>query len=346
MDKLRIILLPFSLIYGAIMRLRTWLYRIGFLKSISIPGKSICIGNITVGGTGKSPLTAYLVNELLEFNPFILSRGYGRKTRGLIEANHSSKASEIGDEPMMYWSSFHAKIPVIVAEKRVEGVAFIREKFPRSLIVLDDAFQHQAVRAGLNIVLMTYDRPIFTDFPFPAGNLRENRSALKRADVVLITKSPKDIDQAEKEKFNEKLNFPAQSIFYSSIVYGSKIGFNGESWIPVQHIFLVTGIAQPEPLKHYLELEAEVENIQFSDHHEFSVQDLDKIRQKVATFAHRRCAIVTTEKDAVRLLELKSALNEFKISWFIQKMAIQIDRENEFIDLLRNYVISTDERSR
>ncbi|WP_430403308.1 tetraacyldisaccharide 4'-kinase [Fluviicola sp.] len=345
MEKFRLILLPFSWLYGLVVNLRNWFYNIGVFKSKEIPGASICIGNITVGGTGKSPLTAYIAKLFESKKPVILSRGYGRKTQGLVIANATSTASDLGDEPMMYWTNFNRQIPVVVAEKRQIGVDWIRENKADSLILLDDAFQHRAVKPGLNILLMTYDRPVFKDFVFPAGNLREPRSGMKRSDIVVITKSPKDLAEKSKTIFHQKIPLSKDRIFFSEVIYGDLNGLFGEIWESVDQIILVTGIAQPEPLYRFLAENHPVEAIKFPDHHAFTREDIQQIQQKVATFAHQRCAVVTTEKDAVRFAEWKEVILESKIPFFVQSISLKIDREQDFKDLLKNYVVRANEGS-
>ncbi|MNK02193.1 Tetraacyldisaccharide 4'-kinase [compost metagenome] len=345
MDKFRLLLLPFSWLYGLIVSFRNWFYNIGIFKSRPIPGASICIGNITVGGTGKSPLTAYLADLFKAEKPVILSRGYGRKTQGLLVADQTSTASEIGDEPMMYWTNFDQQIPVVVAEKRQIGVDWIRENKPDSLILLDDAFQHRAVKAGLNILLMTYDRPVFSDFVFPAGNLREPRAGMKRADLALVTKCPKELTENNQLRFREKIPLDPGKIFFSEVIYGDLKGLFGAIWKPVDQLILVTGIAQPEPLYRFLAENHRIEAIKFPDHHSFTQADIQLIQQKVATFANQSCAVVTTEKDAVRFAEWKDAILESGIPFFVQSISLKIDREEDFKDLLKNYVVRANERS-
>ncbi len=346
MQRARLLLLPFSWIYGFIIGIRNWLFDKGFKKSLIIPNKSICVGNITVGGTGKSPMTIYITELLHDFNPAILSRGYGRKTSGPRLATDQDNASTIGDEPFMYLRRFGKAVPIVVAEERTLGVELLNASFDSPTIILDDAFQHRKVKAGLQLVLMTYDRPIFNDYPFPAGNLRENRSGLKRADVVVITKSPVDLTETTKQSFSKQLDFPSENIFFSNIVYGNLVPLGNHNWNEPEQIVLVTGIANPLPLKQHLEQQYPVELIDFPDHHQFSEKDIQLIHQKVATFAHHRCVIVTTEKDAVRLLSLEDKSLIQQAPWFYQSMQVHIDRTTDFNNLLLKYVTGTNERSR
>lgn len=346
MQRARLLLLPLSWIYGLIVGIRNWLFDRGFKKTLIIPNKSICVGNITVGGTGKSPMTIYITELLQDHHPAILSRGYGRKTKGPRLATEQDNASTIGDEPFMYQRRFGKAVPIVVAEERTAGVELLNTSFNKPTIILDDAFQHRKVTAGLQLVLMTYDRPIFTDFPFPAGNLRENRSGLKRADLVVITKSPTDLTETTKQSFIQRLDFPAKNTFFSTIVYGALVPLGNHEWEEPEHIILVTGIANPIPLKQYLEQHYPTELMDFPDHHPFSEKDIQLIHQKVATFAPHRCAIVTTEKDAVRLLSLEDKSLIQQAPWFYQSMQVHIDRTTDFNDLLLKYVTGTNERSR
>lgn len=346
MQRMRLLLWPFSVVYGLILSFRNWLYNKGFLKTYVIPNKSICVGNITVGGTGKSPMTIYIVELLRDFNPSILSRGYGRATKGPILAGDSETAASIGDEPFMYRQRFGKDVPIVVAEERKLGVELLNKTVPTSTIVLDDAFQHRKVTAGLQLVLTTFDRPIFNDFPFPAGNLRETRSGLKRADLVVVTKCPDLVDEATKAHYIKKLHFPTEKVFFTKVVYGDLKPVFSAVWEEPEVILLVTGIANPLPLKQHLEKQYQVELMDFADHHAFTPKDLLSIRQKVATFASRQLAIVTTEKDAVRLLGFAETQDMQALPWFYQTMSLEIDRKDAFNNLLLKYVTGTNERSR
>lgn len=345
MHSWRIILFPFSIIYMIVVWFRNFLYDVSFKKTYPIPGKSICIGNITVGGTGKSPLTSYLTKLLIEENPIILSRGYGRKTKGLIWASEKSTVAEIGDEPLMYWNHFAHKIPVVVSEKRILGVNSIRNSYPNAVILLDDAFQHRAVKAGLNILLMTFNRPVFNDFTFPTGNLRENRSGMKRADVVIVTKCPENLTNEQKQKFYSKLTQNQQDIFFSQIKYSALLPLFQTQEFDFEEAVLVTAIANPDPLYQHLKKQIKVTKMSYPDHHNFNEKDIQQIQQKVATFTQNKIAVITTEKDAVRFRDWEKEINSFQIPIFVQKMDIVIDRENEFINRIKAYVTATNERS-
>lgn len=345
MQKIRILLLPFSWLYAIIIQIRNWLYDKGIFKENPIQQKSICIGNIAVGGTGKSPLTAYLAQILAQYNPVVLSRGYGRKTKGLLEANAFSTAHKIGDEPMMIWQQFYHKMPVIVSEKRQLGIDLIGKKYANSIILLDDAFQHRAVKAGLSLVLMTFNRPNFNDSVFPAGNLREPFSGVKRADAVVVTKCPLTLTDAQKEKFYKKIPFPKDKIFFSSINYGELKPLFGAHSNTISNVLVVTGIAQPAPLISYLKSKYTVEILSFPDHHDFTSSDITKIQQKIATFTSSTVAVVTTEKDAVRFAPFEKQILAMNVPFYVQQIAIDFDRKEEFNNLIQNYVTRTNERS-
>lgn len=347
MQGFRLLLLPFSWIYSAVVALRNWLYDRGIFSTYKIPGPAICIGNITVGGTGKSPLTAFLANEFQTLNPVILSRGYGRKTKGLVVATESVTAESIGDEPMMYWQRFQHKVPVVVAEKRKIGIEWIQKNYPNSLILLDDAFQHRAVNAACSIVLMTYDRLIYNDYTFPAGNLRESASGLKRASLVLVTKCPANLPPSEKQSIIERLKFESDKVFFSSISYGQPFSFltSVNDWKTVSDVIIISAIADPSQLISHFSGQATVHSVRFADHHTFDASDIQKIQQKVANFAHESTAIVITEKDAVKLDKWKEELAQCGIPIFVQPMEITINNEQIFKDRINDYVASTNERS-
>lgn len=345
MQKLRLLLLPLNLIYGLIVWIKNLSYSFGWKKSYVIPGASICIGNITVGGTGKSPLTKAIAELLLDENPVILSRGYGRQTKGLQVAGINSTALDLGDEPMMYWSYFQRQVPIVVAEERKIGVDWIRKNHPNSPILLDDAFQHRAVKAGLNIVLMTFDRPTFNDFTFPAGNLREFRSGIKRADMVLITKCPENLTESTKSQFYGRIPLSRENIFFSKVVYNVPTPIGESVWSDFKNVVLITAIAQPEPLKNHFEKKHSVVLNRFADHHNFTSSEIKEILQKVATFAPQECAIVTTEKDLVKLSPWLTDILNVSTNVFVQTISTEIDRQTDFNQRIEEYVVIANERS-
>jgi tetraacyldisaccharide 4'-kinase len=216
-------LFPFSILYGVITWVRNAFYDFKFLKSKEHPIKLIVVGNLSMGGTGKSPVTLYLSNLLIEhFKVAILSRGYGRKTKGYRQVDVNSLASDVGDEPLMFKSISGDKIQVAVCEDRNEGVEKIQVDFPKTdLVLLDDAFQHRKIKAGFSILLTTFDNPFFRDFVVPFGSLREFRNGVSRANVLLVTKCPVNISTNDKIDFQKNLEKYKKPVFYSRIKYGA-----------------------------------------------------------------------------------------------------------------------------
>lgn len=340
MKSIRWALFPFSLLYGIATGIRNWLFNIGWKKSYPIPGKSITVGNLSVGGTGKSPLVAYLVNHFIHENHKVatLSRGYGRKTKGLVIANASSTAETIGDEPLQYLHRFPSDIAVIVAEERKVGVQHIRENLPEeTLILLDDAFQHRKVKAGINILVTEYHRPYSNDFLLPTGRLRESKSGANRADIIIVSKCPQQINKSDEVRLTEALATSNQPIFFSSIQYGDLCPVSAALPEGIKNVLLVTGIGNPAPLLDHLQTHYNVIHLKFPDHHAFTSIDINKIHQKFNTFASLDKIIVTTEKDYMRLRQFDEVINGSK-PWFYQPINIVINREEELKNLLNTYV--------
>lgn len=336
MQKLRILLLPLGWLYGIVTFVRNKLFDWKVLSSHLIEKKSIVVGNLSVGGTGKSPLVEFIIRNALEqgLKVATLSRGYGRKTKGLIHADLNSTADQIGDEPAQFKSKFQDQIEVIVAEKRVEGVHFINNNLPETdLIVLDDAFQHRAVKAGLYLLVTPYNHLFVDDFMLPAGNLREWKSGKKRADAILVSKCPTDLSEEEKQLIRTKLKFPEDKIFFSSINYQEPVG---ETFNNPENILLVTGIGNPKPLIDYWKTRANVTHIGFGDHHIFSELDLENIHEKNGTFADRNKVILTTEKDFMRLKHFDS-VKDGQYPWNYQPINLQIHELKSFKHLLDGY---------
>jgi tetraacyldisaccharide 4'-kinase len=351
----RILLFPFSFIYGGITAVRNFFYSKGIKKSYSIPGKSIVIGNLSMGGTGKSPHTLYLWNFLKQNHEVaILSRGYGRQTKGLIEVEQNHASNEVGDEPLMFKKRVQNNTQVIVSESRKNGVDFIRSISQNSVILLDDAFQHRKVKAGFSILLTDYSNPFYSDFVVPVGTLREWKCGKNRADCIIVTKCPESLSESEKQFISRRLIvYPfggfvpnllreeerggLKHVFFSQIIYGDLISF-GKAISERMNILLVTGIANPKPLENYLKRFYNVETMIFSDHHQFTDADLSKIHAKFDTFTPRNSIIVTTEKDFVRLETILTDSDKQKYPWYYQSITVKLDREEDFKTLINNYV--------
>lgn len=339
MKILRFLLFPISLIYLIITSFRNFIYHFGILKTFVIPKKSICVGNLSVGGTGKTPHVSYLADFLSQTDETaILSRGYGRKTTGFLWVKPNSKASEVGDEPLFYATQFQEKVHVAVCEKRADGVRKIQETLPKNeLIILDDAFQHRAVKAGLNILITDFSKPFSHDYLMPVGTLRESRSGKNRADIIIVSKTPNDCTESAKNQIAQSLNFKSEFVFFSHISYAPMIPF-GTEIENIKKVILVTGIANPKPLLEHISKQYDVEEIRFGDHHAFSSADILRIHQKFDTFAHEETIILTTEKDYMRLKDYSSEWNLQNYPWYFQPITVKIDNEEKFKNLINQYV--------
>ena len=294
---MRFLLLPFAILYGLGVRLRHFLYDRGWLSSKRYPFPILCVGNLAVGGTGKTPMVEYLVRLLGQEQVAILSRGYRRKTRGFVLADDSATAMTLGDEPYQY----HRKFPratVAVCESRQEGIERLLENPHFKYIILDDAFQHRKVQAGTNLLLTSYDKLYTQDFLLPVGSLRDIRSRARKAQIIIVTKCP-ELTQTEQEKIIQQLKpLPSQKVYFTTIAYSDRVYSHEDSQALKDFIAtpftLVTGIANPTPLVDFLEKQgASFEHLAYSDHHHFSNRELEFLRQKER--------ILTTEKDYVRL---------------------------------------------
>lgn len=337
--KLRYFLFPFSFFYGLITSIRNILYDYKLLSSTSHELKTIVVGNLSTGGTGKSPFVLYLIDLLnKEKNLGILSRGYGRKTSGYLSLSSDSKSDEVGDEPLMFLQNNSGRVQVSVCEDRNEGInRMINENSNLECVILDDAFQHRKLISRFNILLTTFQNPFFNDHLLPAGNLRELNTGASRSNIIVITKCPNDLTQNQKVYFENKLKKYDKPVFFSKIRYGQIKSFTKE----VEHIksiLLVAGIANPKNMFEYLNMNYSIEEFIFSDHHNYTQADIQKIHQKFDTFAPDSKAIVTTFKDYMRLKDKIQDWGMNEYPWCILPMTIEIDRETEFIKLIKEYV--------
>lgn len=306
----RILLWPFSLLYGFAVWIRNILYDFGILKSQrgSIP--SIILGNLAVGGTGKTPHTDFVVQILSRGNKTaILSRGYGRKTKGFVKAGVASTASEIGDEPLLLHLR-NPTIPLAVCEDRLEGIRKLKSEFPEcNLVVLDDAFQHRRLAGDVTILLSEFNNLWINDLYLPAGKLRDARNQYRRAQIILITKCPDNLTVEKMHSVEKELGiFPNQKVWFTAINYGQPIHFHGPS-TPFSEIpawVVPAGIANPQPFFQHIENQFSVKKFApFSDHHIFSQSELEMLSSECGTFGNRSAGWLTTEKDAMRLKEMR-----------------------------------------
>lgn len=340
MNQLRLLLLPFSWIYGGIMALRNKFYDWGLFKSYEIPVPSICVGNLSVGGTGKTPHVELIASWLIaeSKNVAILSRGYGRSTKGLLEVTIEHTADSCGDEPLQYKSKFEEKTVVVVSEDRQKGVEYILEKYPQTdVILLDDAFQHRKVKCGVNLLITPYAAPFSKDFVLPAGNLREFRLGRKRADSIIVSKCPTNLSQEQISTLAKSLKFDTGRICFSSINYDSIVSLKNEDFDSFDKALVVTGIGNPKPFVHRVAQSKEVAHLNFGDHHAFNSSDIKQIHQKIDTFANGLCAVITTEKDYMRLKNEK--LNAFSHgTWFYWPIRINMREEEKLKQYILDYV--------
>ncbi|MBN3583550.1 tetraacyldisaccharide 4'-kinase [Algoriphagus aestuarii] len=299
------LLYPFAVLYDMVTRVRNKFFDWGWFKITKSPIKSILVGNLSVGGTGKTPMVEYLIRKLnSNYSIATLSRGYGRKTKGFLKATKAVIPSEIGDEPFQIFGKFGDQISVFVGENRVEALEKIAWDFPENeLVILDDAFQHRYVKADLDILLTTFDRPFFSDFLLPAGRLRESRNGAKRADLIVVTKSPGSLPDEVKKSIKSKvsqynLNAP---VLFSSIGYGDPfaLGFRKEF---SKQVILLSGIANDSQLKEFVAEKYQLlETIKYPDHHDYGKSDFEKIRHVFSQHSASDPVILTTEKDAVKV---------------------------------------------
>jgi len=337
LKSFRILLLPFSIIYWFAVWLRNFLYNTKMLRSSSFGLPVICVGNLSVGGTGKSPMVEFLIGHLKDkFRVATLSRGYKRKTRGYALANETTTSLDIGDEPMLFHQKFPG-VPVAVGEERLVAIPqLLHDKPDTQVIVLDDAFQHRAVNAGLNILLTDHSNLFTRDFYLPTGDLRDLRSAYKRADIIVVTKCKFEMTGEEADKIKQEVQpLSKQQLYFSSIQYGNPyhiINFTPFELDTNTEVLLVTGIANPQPLKKLLEERClTYQLMSFSDHYIFRIDDLKDIRRRFDRIESSKKIILTTEKDAVRLLKFRNELE--KLPLYVIPISHHFLFDEEIVDI-------------
>ena len=328
---LRIILLPISLIYSFCIFLRNRCYDLHLLPSKSPDAFTVAIGNLTVGGTGKTPFTAHVLEKVFREKVAFLSRGYGRKTKGLIKVDSKSTALEIGDEPLLIHRRF-SSVPAVVSENRMAGVEAIMNMAPQTeAIILDDAYQHRQLHADVYILLCDYNRPIWNDCMLPSGRLRDNRIEKRRAAAIIISKCPSNISQPEMDLISKKMKLRSrQRIFFTSVDYGNPCPANelAKSFVLDEKTPVVglAGIAQPQLFSDFLKSNFNQSIfLRFPDHHSFSKDEVDQVLQQCSSLG----AIVMTEKDAMRWSDNSTA------AFYIPISVRFIKGEEQFSELLR-----------
>ena len=319
-------LMPLAWLYGLVVGIRNMMFDFGMLKSKSFRLPVICVGNLTVGGTGKTPHTEYLIRLLSkEYQVAVLSRGYKRKTRGYRLATDETSMAEIGDEPYQMKQKF-LHIHMAVDSNRCRGIRELMKENvepPVDVVILDDAYQHRYVQAGLNILLMDYHRLIYFDQLLPAGRLREHKSGRHRADIVIVTKCPQYITPMDQRGIVRSLDLESwQKVFFTTYKYPDNMEDLGDNPL------LVTGIASPEQMVYDLsKIIPQFELMSFPDHHNFSKKDIENIRQK----ANGR-TIITTEKDATRLKGLEN------VKVIPIEVAFMNDKASEFNQIIKSFI--------
>lgn len=300
------LLWPFAVIWDCITRLRNYFYDAGLKPSVSFEVPVIVIGNLTAGGTGKTPMTEYVVRLLLpHLKVSVLSRGYGRATKGLQFADDASTAAMLGDEPLQIFKKF-PDVPVVVCEDRVYAIPHILHRYPDiQAVVLDDAFQHRRLKPGFSILLTDYHRPFYRDFLMPSGRLRENRKGASRAQVVVVTKCPDNLNEDAMGSICSAIQrYTLAPVFFASLHYEDPKPLNEATEFLSHKVILVTGIARPEPFEQWVKSRFELlHHFRYRDHYSYSGYDVEKIRK----FIERQdvpVSILTTDKDAVKLTAL------------------------------------------
>lgn len=346
-----ILLLPFSIVYGSILSIRNRLFDWKLIKSKTFETPVISVGNLNLGGIGKTPHIEYLIRLLQnDFNVATLSRGYKRTSKGFTLANNSSTVADIGDEPLQYFNKFQ-KIKVAVDEKRVNGINQLKNKFPNlNAILLDDAYQHRYVTPGINILATAYNNLYTNDYIVPAGRLREWKSGSKRADLIIVTKCPTLLSFEERNKIKNELKPKKhQPVFFSYLKYGPITPFTNicnqlnETIFKKYSVLLISAIANPKPLVTHIKSKfQEIEHIQYNDHHNFTEKDIEEIKSKFESLSDNNKLIITTEKDIMRLSlpPILKKIQNFPIYYIPIEICFHGNDKEEFNTHILNYVKS------
>jgi len=342
----KILMYPFALVYGLVMWIRNKFFDWEILPEQSFDIPVIGVGNLMVGGTGKTPHVEYLLRMLQgNYKTATLSRGYGRKSLGYILADAQSTAEEIGDEPLLYATKYKDTL-VTVCEKRIYAIPNLIGDHPETdVIIMDDAFQHRTVKPGLNILLSMYDKPFYNDFLLPSGTLREWKSGYQRADIIIITKCPSDLGVHNRKEIAEKINLlPKQKLFFSKMVYQAPVNvFTGEKLIGTKNIsaLVFSGIANPHPFQNYCEsIFYHIQPLEFKDHHTFDKTDIDDIIHRFEKINGEKI-ILCTEKDWMRLIrtDLEPMLHNLPVYYLPIEVQL-LDGEQEFTTIINKFMNS------
>ena len=339
---MRYLLFPFSITYNCITAFRNLLFDYGILKSQTYNIPIICIGNLSVGGTGKTPHTQYIINLLKsKYLVAILSRGYRRKESTLQYVKETSKASLVGDEPLQLKQN-NPNCLVVVERNRNKGVQQILKDYPDTeVILLDDGYQHRWIKAGLNILITTYSSPYYKDYHIPVGNLRESKKAAERADIIVFSKTPENSNPTQKKGMLEHLHlFAHQQAYFSGINYSTwKCIKTNKEYAPdeKESITLVTGIANNLPLVQYLQEKGyTVNHVKFADHHNYNCNDIDNILRQYNKDSSTKKLILTTEKDATKLRAFENKFNT--VNAYYIPIEIDFEQKERFDKQILDYV--------
>ena len=336
------LLFPLSFFYGIITSTRNLLFDFGVFKEKNYPIPIICIGNLSVGGAGKTPHTQYLYDLLkIKYNVAVLSRGYGRETSALQIVKITSKASIVGDEPLQLKQN-NPECLIVVEKNRNKGVQHILQNFPKTeIILLDDGYQHRWIKAGFNILVTSFSSPYYDDYLMPFGRLRESKRGGTRANAVIFSKSPENTNPTLKKGMLEKLNlFSHQKAYFSVIKYHKfkSISTNTElEELDKYSITLVSGISNAKPLIKYLKEKGHsISHLEYSDHHNYCINDINNILARYKAEESAKKLILTTEKDATKLKQFSHYFKD--INFYYIPIEIKIDQSEKFKNQILNYV--------
>ena len=339
----RLFLFPFTLLYGIVVQIRNFLYNKKIIAGVSFNIPIFSVGNLSVGGTGKSPLVDYMLSLLKQYYPVAtISRGYKRRTSGYVLAGQNTTAIEIGDEPMQFHLN-HPDVAVSVCEKRIEAVPeLLFDKPDTKVIVLDDAFQHREINAGVQIILTEYNNLYTRDLFLPTGDLRDQTSSANRADIIIVTKCPADLSEHGRFLVLQELAPKQhQQVFFTTIKYGTPYHLINGSTFPLTketEVLLICGIANPKPLTQYIHDESKTYDALFyNDHHLFSIDDVSEIKHRFNSILEGEKIILTTGKDAVRLVRYKDQLENIPIYILPISVHFLFGQSAEFDQLILGY---------
>lgn len=341
MSVLKLLLWPFAVVYDVVMNIRNKLYDLKLKPSVTFDIPVIGVGNLAVGGTGKTPMVEYLIRLLgSQVKLAALSRGYGRKTKGFLLADSSATAKTIGDEPFQLFTKYGKEVVVAVGEERALAIPQILDQHPEvQVVVLDDAFQHRKVNAGFSILLSEYSKPFYEDHVLPFGRLREGQEGANRSDVIVITKCPHTLSENEMMKMMHAVHmFTQKPVFFSTIRYGEPVPMSDKYPVFSNEVILLSGIARPQPLKAYVEKNFKlVQHLEYRDHYNYTKRDVEKLSSVVSS--NFNLSILTTEKDRVKLMsdELKSMIQELPIFYLPIEMKF-IKNGKDFDMLVQDFI--------